>query len=309
MSLFNNDEDFNNEIDSQHIIESFQCMFVDNNCNNCNHHNLKKFTSRDVCPDCGYTKCHHIDVYKDDSGILICRDCKEELNQLDFKQEWTYYGQSDNRSSKDPSRCHKTKTNQTGIRNVFKDKQIHASAMMLDIMENKYKEIVNKTSVSRGVGRNSIIAAILFYTYQEFGEFRTAQYIRSKFTDLKQTHMSSGIAKYLEVFPEARNINITAEILIPWFMKRINIDQSHHSNILYINNYIKNTSKIINRSNPQSIAAAVIYFYLCINSEYREELGIKRKSFAEKTDLSDITITKLVREISDVAIKNNKNIL
>ena len=90
MSLFGDDE-LSSEINSQNIIESFQCMFNDNSCNHnsCNHVNIKKFTSRDVCPDCGYTKCHHIDVYKDDSGIFICRDCKEEIEQLDFKQEWT----------------------------------------------------------------------------------------------------------------------------------------------------------------------------------------------------------------------------
>jgi len=308
--MFNgdDDDDFSMSVDTHRIRESFQHMFdyCDNNSNEneCTHPNLKKLKTKDVCTDCGYTKCHHIDVYKDDSGMFICKHCNEELEQLDFKQEWTWYGSSDNRSSKDPSRCHKTKVIPKGIRNVFKEKQIDISSMMLDIMEKKYDIIVNRTRITRGIGRNSIIAAILFFTYQEFGEYRTAVYIRDKFKNLQQKHMSDGICKYLETFPESREAHVTSEILIPWFMKLTNIDQSHYLKILHINNYIKNTSKTINRSNPQSIAAAVIYFYLCLNIEYKKKLGIKRKAFAEKTNLSDITITKLINEIASVAIKD-----
>ena len=300
--MFDCDEEdlYASENDLQNVKQAFQQQFgTFTSTQECLHSDLKKFVGKEICPDCGYVKCLHPDVHKDESGIFICKVCNEELNPLDFQQEWTWYGASDNRSTKDPSRCHKTKSVPKGIRNVFKDNRIDISNMMLDIMEKKYEIVIEKTRVTRGSGRNSIIAAILFYTYQEFGEFRTAEYIRDKF-NLQPKHMSSGIAKYLETFPEARDIHISPEILIPWLMKLTNIDKSHHKRILYINDYIKNASETINRSNPQSIAAAVIYFYLCINNEYKEKLGIHRRTFAEKTNLSDITITKLITEINRV---------
>ena len=54
------------------------------------------------------------------------------------------------------------------------------------------------------------------------------------------------------------------------------------------------------RSTPQSVAAATIYFYLCLFPEYKEELGLSKAKFAEKAKLSDIIISKLCIEMASI---------
>ena len=58
---------------------------------------------------------------------------------------------------------------------------------------------------------------------------------------------------------------------------------------------IKNRSSKINRSRPQSVASALTYFWICYKG-----LDITLKEFASKTDLSELTIDKLAKEIGNV---------
>lgn len=105
--------------------------------------------------------------------------------------------------------------------------------MMMDMIEDKYKHIQNMEGEKffRGKYRNAIIAACLFYTYQEFGEFHTSKYIRDLF-GVKQRYMSYGVTKYLKAFPEPCSDSITTENLLPWIMKLTGVDHSHYDNIL-----------------------------------------------------------------------------
>lgn len=313
--MSDDEDEFFDLQDTQKITESFQRMFKisdDKSKPECKHENTKIVVNENIkhCLDCGHIQCLHRNKYKDDNGLYICRTCSAEFNSLNFQQEWRWYGTSDNRTSRDPSRCHKSKSTSRGIKSVFTQYNIDVSPRMLDIMEKKYSIIIEKhdQKITRGSGRDSLVAAILFHTFQEFGEFRTSGYIRKLFNNLEQKHMSAGIQKYLYAFPEAGNLHITSEILIPWFMKLVNIDKSHYRRIIDINNYMANTSQLLKRSNPQSVAASIIYFYLCINKEYKESLGIKRKTFAEKINLSDITITKLVQELVKVSNFNTNEV-
>ena len=61
----------------------------------------------------------------DTDGIPICKLCGCEVPLLDFQPEWRYYGSSDNRSSIDPSRCHRSKeSTRGGITKVFQDAKL-----------------------------------------------------------------------------------------------------------------------------------------------------------------------------------------
>ena len=164
--------------------------------------------------------------------------------------------------------------------------------MMMDMVEAKYQKI-KKTEgdkIFRGKSLKSIVASCLFHTYQEFGEFRTSNYIRELF-NVKQ-NMSLGMTKYLKAFPEARTKHVTPQKHLPWIMKLTGVDCSHYRRIRAITLYIVAASELVERSNPQSVAAAIIFLYLCMNQNYKNKLGITMSSFAKKVKLSDITITK-----------------
>jgi hypothetical protein len=79
-------------------------------------------------------------------------------------------------------------------------------------------------------------------------------------------------------------------------MSLTGIDKKHYKNIIKISRSIENSSRLLKRSSPQSVASAIIYFYLCLNPEYKAELGLTKNKFAELALLSDITVSKLVRE-------------
>jgi len=58
---------------------------------------------------------------------------------------------------------------------------------------------------------------------------------------------------------------------------------------------IDNRSSKLNRARPQSVAAAVIYYWVCQN-----KINISIKDFATTTNLSELTINKNKKEVEQV---------
>ena len=134
--------------------------------------------------------CKHESTYIDDSRQNICKMCGVVLETLDFEQAWC-----------DLSRCHSQQSKPKGIRKVFETHHIDVSPMMMDMIEAKYEHIqkMGGKNFFRGKYRNAVIAACLFYTYQEFGEFPTSKYIRDLF-NIKKKDMGHGILMYMKAF-------------------------------------------------------------------------------------------------------------
>ena len=65
--------------------------------------------------------------------------------------------------------------------------------------------------------------------------------------------------------------------------------------VIELYNKIKNKSSKINRSRPQSISSGLIYYWISLKN-----IEISLKDFAKKVDLSELTITKIAKEISDI---------
>ena len=202
---------------------------------------------------------------------------------LDFEQEWKWY----DKTTSNPSRC-----SSKSVCKVFHSHRIEISHMIIDVIENKYQEIRKNEGNLRCKNRESVTAACLFYTYQELGEIRTVDYIRNLF-NLKRKDMFYGIDRYMKTFPESNYIDITPEKLLPWMMKLIEVDTSHYKQILFITRYLANTSKLLERSNPQSVAACIIYFYLCLNKDIR----VKKTMFAKKSKISTNTINNMLKKL------------
>lgn len=270
----------------------------------CKHSMTKVYPNgQGFCIDCGVsftiTKCKHENIYEDDNGLYVCRDCHTEIEVFDFDPEWRFYGSSDNRLSKNPERCSRIKSTGRGIRKVFEDNSIDIPNAIISQVEKKYQKVVGNNTV-RGKGRKAIIAACLFHVYIEINEFRTSDYIRNLF-GLSKKEFSSGYNKYLEMFPKERIVNIKPEDLLRWILTITGMSQDHYRKILKISRYLENSSRLLKRSSPQSVASAIVYFYLCLHPKYKHKLGINKTEFAKKVYLSDITVSKLVKEASEIS--------
>ena len=253
-------------------------------------------------PDDSKTVCTHENIMKDDNGINICSDCGVEFNMLDFSKEWRNFGVADNRNNKDQSRCHAQKSTPKGIKDVLNSHSIDLSQALTELVEYKFNRVLetNENKGFRGQGREATVAVCLFHAYQNIGENRTTSYVRSLF-NVNQKNMSSAMTRYYIAFPEDATKHMTPEMLIPWIMSLTGVGMEHRSRILAISKYLSATSQLVERSNPQSVAAATIYFYLCLFPDYKNELGLTKTKFAEKAKLSDITISKIVKDMAEIS--------
>lgn len=249
-----------------------------------------------ICDDCDecIDECNHENSYEGENGFYICEDCGFEVEVLNFQPEWKYYGSS-NGYNKDQSRCHKERGSEKNLDKIFDNLPDKISKAIKSCVEKKYYKIVGTDTV-RGKKRESIVAACLFHVYQDFGEARTSDYIRTLF-DIKKKKMSQGLNDYYRTFPKDRVKLVKTEHLIKWLMTLTGINRSHYKNIINVCRYFNNTARTLKRSSPQSVAASIIYFYLCWNKKYKSELGLTKSQFAQKAMLSDITITKLTKEM------------
>ena len=85
-------------------------------------------------------------------------------------------------------------------------------------------------------------------------------------------------------------------------MKLTGVDPSHYNRILKLTQLLENSSKLIQRSNPQSSAAAITFFYLRLNPDFMKQIGITKTNFAMKAKLSEITINNIVKEIISITV-------
>lgn len=252
--------------------------------------------------NCTHEICFEVD------GANICKSCGCEVEKLDFQPEWRYYGVSDNRMSRDPSRCHRTKeSTRGGIEKVFQDaKLMHLPQATRKKAEEKYKRIVGKETV-RGRKRKSIVAACLLYTFRDEGDIRTSDEVRKMFTGssghrdaLSKQEMSDGLRRYHSVFKEDRTQCIKPSDLIRRTMHLTKITFNHYKYILRIAKCLDGVDSTLNRSSPQSVASAIVYLYLCFNPDLKTSLGLTKTKFAKDVKLSDITISKLVKKSADI---------
>ena len=229
-------------------------------------------------------------------GSEVCVECGICTETLTFDKEWRYYGSLDNKNSKDPSRCHKRKKDQ---RTIHKDvEKYNIPEAIVESSNVKYQVIV-KDQIYRGDRRLSIIVACLFYAYMEHGVPRTAERI-GKIFKLSKKKVSEGISIYHTFFPDSLDIYLTPHDLLRGIMIDVGINMSHFRRINNLCVYLQNKSSILNRSSPQSVAAAIVYLHLCLLPQYKESVGLTKIKFSKLVGLSDITIGRLAKNAAEM---------
>jgi len=250
--------------------------------------------------------CEHTNIAKDETGVSTCSKCGMLVETLDHSQEWRTFGgvRGGTQYGTDQSRCHSFSTNNNTIKAIFNAHSLQLSQAMLEMVEMRFAKVleVHENKVVRGTGRTAIAAVCLFYCFNASGETRPSKEIRNMF-NVTQKKFSQATKQYFEAFPEDAKAQTTPENLIPHIMKLTGVPhQEHYRNIVSISRYFTATSSLIERSCPQSVAAATVYFYLCLFPQHKEALGLTKKTFAAKVDLSDITITKIVMVMVEIAM-------
>jgi transcription initiation factor TFIIIB Brf1 subunit/transcription initiation factor TFIIB len=305
---------FDSDKDPQCIIDAFQDALFATTNTECTHENMQVFDdNQGRCLSCGvcFTNaddlfsivgemCNHDHTAKDDQGMVTCLQCHAEIESLDFSQERRWFGAADNRSTQDTSRCHSLSPKPKGIQAVFDKHKVEILPAIKCIVEAKYNYIIKNNTGSkllRGQGRIGVVAACLFHTYKTFGEPKTTSYFSKKFK-IQQKHMSFGLTMYCASFPEERSKPMKSADLIPFIMKLTRTPAAHYKRILIIHDYLSATSELFIRSSPQSVAASVIYFYICLFPDVKAIMNVNKTQFAKNAGLSEITITKLSRQMA-----------
>ena len=78
-------------------------------------------------------------------------------------------------------------------------------------------------------------------------------------------------------------------------MDKFRATDAQKNEVIEIYNKIKNKSSKINRSRPQSISAGITYYWVSTKN-----IDISLKDFAKKVELSELTISKIAKEIAEV---------
>ena len=244
--------------------------------------------------DIEFEICKH-ENYSTEGSIVFCIDCGEELEKNIFQdKEWRFYGQSDNKRTSDPNRVIPRKFED---RNIYKDVENMGFNDKIIHIANQIYTQVTKGQIFRGNSRRAIVFASIFHAFKLQGRPQSHDKL-IKIFDLDRKLGLKGLKHVNLNAPKDSLIHttyITPENLIEDIMDKFKANKEQKEEVIDLYQKIKNKSSKINRSRPQSVASALTYFWICYKG-----IDISLKEFAKKTDLSELTIDRLAKEISEV---------
>jgi transcription initiation factor TFIIIB Brf1 subunit/transcription initiation factor TFIIB len=277
IDLDNIDEyDYENECDNTDRItlDINKYTYCDNS-EFCDHQNIVKQNDKEVCLECGI----------------------EVSQQLSLEPEWRYYGENDSRHFTDPNRCQIRKIEDKGIH-----KDIETMNFKPDIIEeaNKLYNMITSGTIRRGNFRKSVIFACIFNACKYKGVPVSSDELQDKFK-LTKKDISTGLKFFnlkgrdISEIKEKKSINISPVIFIPRIMKKFNSNQYHIDMVSELYTMIQNKSSLINRSNPQSVISGLVFYYCRLIGK-----NITCSKFSNIVNLSDITVSRISKNISDI---------
>jgi transcription initiation factor TFIIIB Brf1 subunit/transcription initiation factor TFIIB len=240
-------------------------------------------------------ECIHASVTNID-GSSICTMCGVKIDEALLDNETRYYGASDTRYSKDPSRYNQRKTEE---RSLYSDLEPLGFPQEIIECANEYYKIIIKNKIYRAKNRLSIVFVCTYRAYEDMQEPRVPSELAQIFK-LDKKGISNGFKTFSKVFrkrPEKRYVD--AIDLVPKLLSDLNIERSKQllcmDDIRTIYRFIKIKNPSFNSSNPQSIAAGLVYYYLKLNN-----VDISRGDFSKVVHLTDITFTKIATDINNL---------
>lgn len=237
--------------------------------------------------------CIHENIISTNEGTEICTMCGLLIDTVtNFDQEWRYYGSSDTKYSSDPSRVQYRKEVEKGILKELEKYDVPHG--VCSRANNLYNE-VTKGHIKRGRTRLALIFACVFNAYIEMNDSKTSDELRDMF-DLERREASRALTFFKTHHSSRSSLYISSYYFIPMILNKFKADPSHENNIKRIYKYLekKDISKI-NGSNPKSISAGLVYYYLININKI-----IDPDTFSKIVGLSKITILKISKFIASV---------
>jgi transcription initiation factor TFIIIB Brf1 subunit/transcription initiation factor TFIIB len=238
--------------------------------------------------------CEHANI-SEDNGFISCSDCGIEMNKNIYQdKEWRYYGQSDNKRTTDPNRVHLRKMEE---RNIYKDVENMGFSDKIVHHANQIYLQVTDGQIYRGGSRKSLIFASIFYSFRINHIPQTHEKLLATF-EISRKSALKGLKQVSLKTPKDSKIHttyITPINLIEEIMDKFSASPQQKSEVFELYNKVKNKSSTINRSRPQSIGSGIVFAWICMKN-----LDISIKEFASKTQLSELTILKIAREIAKI---------
>jgi len=238
--------------------------------------------------------CSHDDIVVE-NGIMICPSCGEEIKRcISCEKEWRYYSSTDGRKTSDPNRVQARKIEE---KNIYKDvENLGFSESIISKADEIYSS-VTKGQIYRGNSRKAIIFACVFQAYKLSGKHQTPENLIKLF-GLNRKNGLRGMKIVIVNMPKDSEIHstfITPVHLIHDIMDKFKASDKQKDEVIELYNKSKNKSSKLNRARPQSIAAALTYYWICKNKRQ-----VTLKDFAKKVDLSELTILKNAKEVAQV---------
>jgi len=230
------------------------------------------------------------------AGLLSCLDCGEEIGKnIAQDKEWRYYGQSDTKHKSDPSRCQMRKIDD---KSILKDIEgMGFSDRIINTANNIYTQVTSGR-IHRGNSRKAIIFACIFHSYKISGNPQSCDTL----FDIFNINRKAGLRglKYVNLnMPKEKsmikNVHITPVNIIDEIMNKFSATPKQKKDVIDLYNAIKDKPNKINRARPQSIAAGIIYFWICSTGK-----NISISDFISKVGLSELTITRIAKEVAQL---------
>jgi transcription initiation factor TFIIIB Brf1 subunit/transcription initiation factor TFIIB len=236
---------------------------------------------------CDHTNCSNYD------GSIVCMDCGSKLNETLLDNETRYYGAADTRYTSDPGRHNQRKNEE---RSLYSDLEPLGFPQEIIEQANRYYKKIIEDRIYRATNRMSIVFACTYHAYEDRKEHRDPQELAKQF-HLSRKGVSNGFKTFSSVFRNRTDKKyIDAMDLVPQILTGLGLDTSTRNtatqDIKYIYDIVCSRSKIFNSSNPKSIAAGLVYYYLKINDN-----RITRAQFFNVVKLTDITFTNIAIDI------------
>jgi len=220
------------------------------------------------------SSCSHSNIIEE-NGIVCCVDCGIEMEKSIYQEkEWRYYGQADNKRMSDPNRVHLRKMEE---RNIFKDVENMGFSDKIVSLANQIYIQVTKGKIFRGNSRKAIIFASIYHSFKVQDKPQPHENL-IKIFKLDRKNALKGLKHVNLNIPRDSIIHttyITPINLVEDIMDKFYATPEHKKEVRELYDKIANKSSKINRSRPQSIAAGLVFFWICYKG-----LDISIKDFA-----------------------------
>jgi transcription initiation factor TFIIIB Brf1 subunit/transcription initiation factor TFIIB len=239
-------------------------------------------------PTCATDDCLHESIFHD-KHTSLCASCGEVISKtISQERDWYF------KSGSNPSR---TQLRAVDDRSIYKDvENLKFSDHVVHIANSIYQGVTEQ-KVYRGNARRAIISACIFHAYKMIGEPQIYKNLIKTF-NLNRKIGLKGLKHVSIHAPKGSPIYanyITPRTFISYFMDKLQANEETKVRVNALYATIEDRSNKLMRSRPQSIAAGLVYYWT-----KSQGIDIPLKSFSHMSDLSELTILKIEREIATI---------